>query len=57
MIEYIIKHQNPDNNNIAYSIYRGLTKEEAENKFKKDFPKYKIITTEIHKGFKNDTTK
>jgi len=54
MKEYIIEFQNPNKNYTEYSIYRGETKEEAENKFKRDFPEYIIIETKIHNGFKDD---
>lgn len=52
MIEYIIEFYNPDRKHTGYSFYRGETKEEVEDNFKKEFPKYTIITTKIHNRFK-----
>jgi hypothetical protein len=52
MKEYIIEHKNTDNNVVAYSFYRGETKEEVKVKFRRDFPKYTIISIETHKEFK-----
>lgn len=52
MKEYIIEFQNPNKNYTEYSIYRGETREEVENKFKRDFPKYIIVETKIYTGFK-----
>lgn len=54
MIEYIIKHNNPNNNHTANSFYRGCTKEEAEDNFKKDFPNYIILSIEIYNGYKTN---
>jgi hypothetical protein len=49
--EYRIKYRNPKKDYAGYSFYQGETKEDAENKFKRDFPSYTIVVTDINDGF------